>query len=172
MYTDWVIQSVYTLHINCIPGKRTGPPPSLRHGGCIRMLSNPESNILWQVADVKALVPYDWAKGHKRASDIFSLCGIFSVAFHLSLRALTLLQRESKRQYPPCSPLLPLRLSYTKAVSVTKLCQLSHITTQVRNALLGGGCWLWHGTRRHASKHGMRESSNPKSMLWWKLLLS
>lgn len=87
---------------------------------------------------MKALVPYDWAKGHKRASDIFSLCGIFSVAFHLSLRALTLLQRESKRQYPPCSPLLPLRLSYTKAVSVTKLSVVTHHHTS-EECIAGGG---------------------------------
>lgn len=48
-----------------------------------------------------------------------------------------MLQRECKRQYSSIVPLLPLRLS-TKAVSGTKL-QLSHITTQVRNAVLGGG---------------------------------
>ena len=93
------------------------------------------------MVDVKPLVPYDWTKGHKTASDILCLRVTFSVAFRLFLGALTQLQRECQRQYPPCFPLLPLRLSFTKAVSGTKLCQLSHITTQVRNVVLEGG-WV------------------------------
>lgn len=41
----------------------------------------------------------------------------------------------------------------------------------------GGECegqrvWLWHGTHRHASNHGLRKSSNAKSMFCCKWLLS
>lgn len=88
---------------------------------------------------MKLLVPYDWTKGRKIASDILRLHVTFSVAFHLFFFFFLPweLQRECKRQYSSIVPLLPLRLS-TKAVSGTKL-QLSHITTQVRNAVLGGG---------------------------------
>lgn len=95
---------------------------------------------------MKLLVPHDQTKGHKIASDIVCLHVTFSVAFHFLFiyffypqstdRATERVPATASSVFPP---LLPVRLS-TKAVSGTKL-QLSHITTQVRNAVLGGG-WL------------------------------
>ena len=93
------------------------------------------------MGDVKPLVPYDWTKGHKTASDMLCLRVTFSVAFRLFSGST-----DTERVPATVSslfPLLPLRLSFTKAVSATKLRQLSHITTEVRNAVLRGGLrWL------------------------------
>lgn len=93
---------------------------------------------------MKLLVPYDWTKGHKLASDILCLHITFSIVFHLSFFYPESIDSATERVQATVSsvfPLLPLRLS-TKAVCGTKL-QLSHITTQVRNAVLGGLVVTW-----------------------------
>lgn len=139
------------LHESSVPGESTDCLLSLRHDYYTQYLSAPESKVLWHMVDVNPLVPYDWTKGHKTASDTLCLLVTFSVAFHFFPRSTDTATETVRATVSSLCPLLPLGLSYTKAVSGTKTWQLSHITTQVRNAWGWGVGWV--GDKGHT---GMR----------------